>query len=477
MRVAIVVVLVLWGCGNKKEAAKSADPGKDAAAAAVARDAGAAGDAGAARPAAVLPRDQVDALVARWLEAQNAGDFAAYSALYADPFAGVRRSGKQTVRLDRAGWLADRKKMFAKPMLVGARDLEVVLSPKRAIVRFTQEWSSGKYQDVGPKVIEVVAQGADLRIAREEMLASRIVKPPRAGDQALPPLLPLHRGMVVLTDEVEARWGKGEPRLERGSLPERDPECDEDPPDYEQESNRYWDCAYTDPERGTASFVATRAVEVGALPADLASWNGAKVRLGGIGPGCTATVARLELLAERETTFGEVTDDGTDDTSIAGAVMDSGAPVLVAILAGGCKATYAQRADAAAAAELPLAKAPAALVTAVRARMRADGVDDGRDDVEVHVVGDKLAIGVLEEHHCEAYGLHVVYALAQGQPSGPPVLDDHDPGTLLDAVDADGDGWPELVFDDGVALRDPETDSYDRIRTVRFPDEIADCGD
>jgi ketosteroid isomerase-like protein len=53
-----------------------------------------------------VPRDDVEAFAARWLDAQNTGDFAGYSALYAADFRGVRRSGKQTVRMDRAKWLA-----------------------------------------------------------------------------------------------------------------------------------------------------------------------------------------------------------------------------------------------------------------------------------------------------------------------------------------------------------------------------------
>ena len=37
------------------------------------------------------------AVVQRWLEAQNQGDFAAYEKLYAPRFTGVRRSGPRVV--------------------------------------------------------------------------------------------------------------------------------------------------------------------------------------------------------------------------------------------------------------------------------------------------------------------------------------------------------------------------------------------
>src|SRR5438105_2725239 len=52
------------------------------------------------------------ALVERWQAAQNKGDFAAYQALYATAFRGVRRSGARVSEFDRAGWLADRERMF-----------------------------------------------------------------------------------------------------------------------------------------------------------------------------------------------------------------------------------------------------------------------------------------------------------------------------------------------------------------------------
>src|SRR5690606_30530952 len=77
------------------------------------------------KPPPMISREEVTAVLERWLAAQNSGDFAAYSALYGDSFGGVRRSGDRTVRLDRDGWLADRKRMFAKPMKVAASGIEI----------------------------------------------------------------------------------------------------------------------------------------------------------------------------------------------------------------------------------------------------------------------------------------------------------------------------------------------------------------
>jgi hypothetical protein len=57
-----------------------------------------------------------------WLKAQNDGDFAAYSALYAAEFTGVRRSGPEKRHFDRDGWLKDRARMFKAKMKVTTSD-------------------------------------------------------------------------------------------------------------------------------------------------------------------------------------------------------------------------------------------------------------------------------------------------------------------------------------------------------------------
>jgi ketosteroid isomerase-like protein len=114
------------------------------------------------------------ALIARWVEAQNQGDFAAYQSLYARTFTGVRRSGGRTVNLDREGWMRDRKRMFGKPMKVTVGDLQ--LSPAGAT--FTQTFESGRYQDSGKKQLAFAREEGGLRIAREEMLESKLAAPP-----------------------------------------------------------------------------------------------------------------------------------------------------------------------------------------------------------------------------------------------------------------------------------------------------------
>lgn len=108
------------------------------------------------------------ALMQAWLDAQNKGDFAAYQALYAAGFSGIRRSGGRKVSLDRAGWLRDRARMFKKPMVVAAS--EVRAGPLR--LDFVQSWQSGSYKDTGRKQLVLTREGGALRIVREEMLES-----------------------------------------------------------------------------------------------------------------------------------------------------------------------------------------------------------------------------------------------------------------------------------------------------------------
>ncbi len=113
-------------------------------------------------------------LLARWLAAQNHGDFAAYQALYARTFTGVRRSGERVVNFDRAGWIADRARMFKRPMQVVATELQQENKHTTLTILFTQEFSSGSYHDVGKKRIDAALEDGQLRIISEEMLASTV---------------------------------------------------------------------------------------------------------------------------------------------------------------------------------------------------------------------------------------------------------------------------------------------------------------
>jgi ketosteroid isomerase-like protein len=113
-------------------------------------------------------------LLGEWLRAQNAGDFDAYAKLYAKKFAGVRRSGERVVKLDYAGWLADRRRMFKKTMVVSIDALEIKPVGSAWVAQFQQTFSSGSYQDAGPKRMRLVPETGELRIASEQMLQSMV---------------------------------------------------------------------------------------------------------------------------------------------------------------------------------------------------------------------------------------------------------------------------------------------------------------
>lgn len=118
---------------------------------------------------------EVRTLLDTWLQAQNTGNFTTYQSCYASRFQGIRRTGNRTIAFDRAGWMNDRGKMFKKPMTVQMDKVELRINPNTIIVRFEQTWASGSYKDTGPKELFLVKEGANWKIAREELLQSNVL--------------------------------------------------------------------------------------------------------------------------------------------------------------------------------------------------------------------------------------------------------------------------------------------------------------
>jgi hypothetical protein len=177
---------------------------------------------GAPKAAPTLDATALSAFLARWLDSQNRGDFAAYDALYASKFMGVKRAGPRTTRYERAGWLADRARMFKKPMRVEALAPSIHAGVASAELEFTQRFASGSFADEGKKRLLVVREAGALKVAQEEMLASRETSGEGpALDTAFDFhfVLPLKRGLYVVLDSTSAE-GSGPIRLEE--VPDQD---------------------------------------------------------------------------------------------------------------------------------------------------------------------------------------------------------------------------------------------------------------
>jgi hypothetical protein len=138
-------------------------------------------------PLQIPTADDGNAVIQAWLQAQNSGDFDAYSQLYAERFAGIKRVGHRVRRYDtRALWLADRRTMFDKPMAVEATLKGVQANRRGLALRIYQRFESGSFKDQGYKVLELVKQpDGSVRIVREEMLASSITSQHSARDPAV----------------------------------------------------------------------------------------------------------------------------------------------------------------------------------------------------------------------------------------------------------------------------------------------------
>jgi hypothetical protein len=292
------------------------------------------GPAGAAAPpAAAAQPPSADAaaraLVEAWRAAQNRGDFAAYKDLYATRFEGIKRAGPRVRHFDRAGWLADRARMFQPPTQGGAMAVEVeglAVEPAGAAarVRFTQRFTRGSFSDRGPKELIVAPENGRLRIAREEMLSSEISRDaPPARDADGAPSLGERRFLfvidegVVLSQEPGRDAARGRPTL----LPARD-----------------------------EVYRVRSAVDESRLDAAARRWKGRKLQLfSDAGPTCVATVKALSLLVRVHPPFattqyweGKADADGNPvehgrpvpDAQVAREAWAMVEPTLVGELAG-----------------------------------------------------------------------------------------------------------------------------------------------
>lgn len=445
-----------------------------AAAPAQAPDAPAA-EAPAATPAAeagsiVMHERAVAALLDRWLQAQNTGDFGAYEMLYAEKFEGIRRSGAAMRSFARKGWLADRKRMFAKAMAVEAKERQITVVGGMATVVFQQLWQSGNYRDAGPKQLIVVREGTELRIAREEMVASQVEAPAQAAPiarTALAPVVSAGDAMFVLL----ASGDMGLSEVARG-----------------------------EPTLVVAEHVAMarKTVTSEHLDEPLKQWVGRNLVLHGPqGLRCRGQVTHIELLSRVEPHFstvqrwkGEEGETKPSDAEIRDEVWSLGQAGLqvvghfVPVRGESCRgALWAHVADATEPAALAEAKVePSLLALALRsaralsgwkARQRDyaeatalprpehwDAYDGGAPQVRAFTTanGERLLwLSLRAGTGCGDF-LGEFWALWQVQGEGAAaklrlLSDDREPGRIVRpemAVDADGDSRVELIGVDGV---------------------------
>lgn len=117
-----------------------------------------------------LDEDSVRSLLLRWKKAQDERNFAVYKSLYAPQFEGIKRtkSGRQS-RMDYAGWMNDRQKMFRNLIDVSADDPQIAIDGDSATIVFIQRFRSVNYEDTGQKTLKLKTFPEGPRIVFEEL--------------------------------------------------------------------------------------------------------------------------------------------------------------------------------------------------------------------------------------------------------------------------------------------------------------------
>jgi hypothetical protein len=229
-------------------------------------------------PPKPLADGSVRKLLEDWLAAHNKGNFAAYSALYADRFTGVNRTGSSSRSFGRAAWLDEQRNRLERPMQAAARAVELAVTPSTARLRFELVVGTGAKEQITPKELVVVSTHSGPRIAREETRAAS----PASVEVAKAPGLDLVLADVdglLLTRAAEDAWGTG-PIEPTGTLD-----------------------------------MAARGVDEAQLPPELRGWKGRTVKtIDQVGMVCEARVTGFRLRATvgpHENAWREWRGDGT----------------------------------------------------------------------------------------------------------------------------------------------------------------------
>lgn len=478
----LLLCLLVVGC-DKKESDPGKQPGEQSAGAAATGATGAPATGGDRQPVApgaaagttapgpgagpgtqveaspALPEAEIADLMERWLRAQNEGDFDAYEKLYATRFTGIKRVGSRTSRFDRKGWIKDRRGMFRRKMEVRAADTRIAAGPQTAVVTFTQTWSSGSFQDEGPKQLVVVREGREgregkaLRIAREEMLRSTLGVPEGEAPELAPGsfffVITGEDGTpyVVLSEEAEDEWAP------RGEISMRNP--------------------------GNWPVLVTRPADPAALPPALAAWQGKPMVLHeAAGETCHGTVDELLVMSGFWPHFGmrQEWEEASAAQMAADAWSAETSRFLVGRVKGACQkresSWWAHAPDAAPRVALPVedeALAAAALarfrkLASYRAIQKQFMEETGQRTPWETYLDDKPLVTMFREPASgrrfvavtasagvgcgDFYG--ELWALFEARDGTSLVLltDEHEPGVVVTPMgmfDADGDGKLEVV--------------------------------
>jgi len=236
-----------------------------------------------------------------WLKAQNTGSFSNYAGMYAAKFHGIKRSGSRTYGYDHGSWLDDRKRMFSNKMTVTASNIKVQISDETATIQFEQTWESNTYKDKGNKYLYLIRDKVSLKIAREEMLASKIAA---ENYVFLSPAnfkfaFSIKEGIVVKEISANSDLVKGKPFLTT-----KEPH-----------------------------HVSTASVNTDLLPNELKSLLGMKVRLYSSKGSCESAINGFKIVSKDVPHFGYVQrwkDEKTPNEKIARSIFSEGKVHLVA---------------------------------------------------------------------------------------------------------------------------------------------------
>lgn len=436
-----------------------------------------------------VDRKDAEALLAGWLAAQNAGDFAGYQGMYADRFIGVRRSGKKVRRFDRAGWMADRGRMFKKPMTVAAEAVNVMAHGAQTHLFFTQTFAQETYKDTGRKWM-ALERGADggFRIAREEMLDSTLIA---QQEKELAAAVARPEEKVLAAGEVALGWAGKRDKLYLAPIDDAGRlvigrvggSIGAGPVTLAEHS---FDAA----GGGLGGVSASRAVDPKKLPAELKARLGKTVQLldGDLAPLCHAKIGGYWLMVE------DWVPPNIDEAEAAAAALLDEAPVVLADLQlSGCPKGAAWARDV----DLPPLPAAADLHAADEQRIRTemDGETSDEDpDLEVlPVAGDpSRAVVALIGHTadtCETQeefrtALFLFTRKGTSWEAKQPLTSYTYQDGLAVAVDADGDGTLDVFTSRGSHRGGDDSDFWRHDIRVFWPPGLGcdgcegeGCGD